>query len=151
MGKKIESMMDDLKPKFIEGCKQNGHDEEIVEKIWKDWEAFANYAFNKSHSTCYAYVAYRMAYLKAHYPAEFMAAVLSRNMTDIKEITNFLDECKRMQIPVLGPDVNESDLKFVVNKKGEIRFGMAGIKNVGEAAVTVSLKNGMQTDPYGYF
>lgn len=135
MGKKIEAMMNDLRPKFIEGCKNNGHDQKIVEKIWKDWEAFANYAFNKSHSTCYAYVAYRMAYLKAHYPGEFMSAVLSRNITDLKEITNFLEECKRMQIPVLGPDVNESDLKFMVNKKGEIRFGMAGIRNVGENAV----------------
>jgi len=141
-------MMNDLKPKFIEGCKQNGHDEKIVEKIWKDWEAFANYAFNKSHSTCYAYVAYRMAYLKAHYPAEFMAAVLSRNLTDLKEITNFLDECKRMQIPVLGPDVNESDLKFVVNKKGEIRFGMAGIKNVGEAAVVSIIEERNANGPY---
>jgi len=135
MGKKIEAMMNELKPKFIEGCKRNGHDETIVIKIWKDWEAFANYAFNKSHSTCYAYVAYRMAYLKANYPAEFMAAVLSRNLTDIKEITLFIDECNRMQIPVLGPDINESDLTFTVNKKGEIRFGMAGIKNVGESAV----------------
>jgi DNA polymerase-3 subunit alpha len=135
MGKKIESMMNNLKPKFFEGCRNNGHDEGVVQKIWRDWEAFANYAFNKSHSTCYAYLAYRMAYLKAHYPAEFMAAVLSRNLTDLKEITNFLDECKRMHLPVLGPDVNESSLAFTVNKKGEIRFGMAGIKNVGEAAV----------------
>ena len=135
MGKKIESMMVELKPKFFDGCKRNGHDESVVNKIWKDWEAFANYAFNKSHSTCYAYVAYRMAYLKAHFPSEFMAAVLSRNLNDLKEITLLLDECKRMHIPVLGPDVNESSTAFVANKKGEIRFGMAGIKNVGEAAV----------------
>ncbi len=135
MGKKIEAMMNDLRPKFFDGCKANGHDPAIVNKIWKDWEAFANYAFNKSHSTCYAYVAYRMAWLKAHYPAEFMAAVLSRNITDLKEITLFLDECKRMQVPVLGPDVNESAATFVANKRGEIRFGMAGIKNVGESAV----------------
>ena len=135
MGKKIESMMNDLKPKFFDGCKRNGHGETVVNKIWKDWEAFANYAFNKSHSTCYAYVAYQMAYIKAHYPAEFMAAVLSRNRTDLKDIALFLDECKRLQIPVLGPDVNESATAFTVNKKGEIRFGMAGIKNVGEAAV----------------
>ena len=135
MGKKIEELMNTLKPKFFEGCKKNGIREETVNKIWKDWEAFANYAFNKSHSTCYAYVAYRQAYLKAHYPAEFMAAVLSRNLNDLKEITLFLDECKRMGIQVLGPDVNESDMKFTVNRKGEIRFGMAGIKNVGEAAV----------------
>lgn len=135
MGKKIESMMNELKPKFFDGCKRNGHEESVVNKIWKDWEAFANYAFNKSHSTCYAYVAYQMAYLKAHYPAEFMAAVLSRNRTDLKEIAFFLDECKRLHIPVLGPDINESATAFTVNKKGEIRFGMAGIKNVGEAAV----------------
>ncbi len=135
MGKKIESMMNDLKPRFFDGCKRNGHDETVVNKIWKDWEAFANYAFNKSHSTCYAYVAYQMAFLKAHFPAEFMAAVLSRNRTDLKELTLFLDECKRLQIQVLGPDINESSTAFTVNKKGEIRFGMAGIKNVGEAAV----------------
>lgn len=136
MGKKIRSMLDDLKQQFVEGCRNNGYDPQVVLKIWKDWEAFANYAFNKSHSTCYAYVSYRMAYLKAHYPGEFMAAVLTRNMNDIKEITNFLEECKRMDIPVLGPDVNESELRFTVNKKGEIRFGMAGIKNVGENAAT---------------
>jgi DNA polymerase-3 subunit alpha len=135
MGKKIEEIMNKLKPKFFEGCKRNGIHEETVSKIWKDWEAFANYAFNKSHSTCYAYVAYRQAYLKAHYPAEFMAAVLSRNLSDLKEITLFLDECKRMGLLVLGPDVNESEHRFTVNRRGEIRFGMAGIKNVGEAAV----------------
>jgi len=135
MGKKIEAMMNELRPKFFEGCRTNGYEETVVTKIWKDWEAFTKYAFNKSHSACYAYVAYRQAYLKAHYPAEFMAAVLGRNLNDLKEITTFLDECKRMQIPVLGPDVNESALSFVVNKRGEIRFGMAGIKNVGEAAV----------------
>ena len=136
MGKKIGSIINDLKSKFFEGCRKNGHDEEIVNKIWKDWTAFANYAFNKSHSTCYAFLAYRMAWLKVHYPPEFMAAVLSRNLTDLKEITLFLDECKRMGIPVLGPDINESLLAFVANKKGEIRFGMAGIKNVGESAVS---------------
>ena len=148
MGKKIESMMNELKPKFIEGCKTNGHDEQIVVKIWKDWEAFANYAFNKSHSTCYAYVAYRMAYLKAHYPAEFMAAVLSRNLTDLKEITLFIEECKRMHISVLGPNVNESELRFTVNKKGEIRFGMAGIKNVGESAVMSIVEERTKNGPY---
>jgi DNA polymerase III subunit alpha len=154
MGKKIESMMKTLKPKFFEGCKTNGYSEQIINKIWKDWESFANYAFNKSHSTCYAYVAYRMAYLKAHYPAEFMAAVLSRNMTDIKEITNFIEECKRMAIPVLGPDVNESDLQFFVNRNGEIRFGMAGIKNVGENAAQTIIderkKNGPYTDIFEF-
>ncbi len=148
MGKKIEAMMNELKPKFIEGCKQNGHDEKVVIKIWKDWEAFANYAFNKSHSTCYAYVAYRMAYLKAHYPAEFMAAVLSRNLTDLKEITNFIEECKRMHLSVLGPDVNESELKFTVNKRGEIRFGMAGIKNVGESAVQSIVEERTKNGPF---
>jgi len=148
MGKKIEAMMDDLRPKFFDGCRQNGHDLNIVTKIWKDWEAFANYAFNKSHSACYAYVAYRMAYLKAHFPAEFMAAVLSRNLNDLKEITLFLDECKRMHIPVLGPDVNESSTAFVANKKGEIRFGMAGIKNVGEAAVRSIVDERIANGPY---
>jgi len=148
MGKKIEKMMNELKPKFFAGCKMNGHNEATVNKIWKDWEAFANYAFNKSHSTCYAYVAYRMAFLKAHYPGEFMAAVLSRNLTDLKEITLFLDECKRMHIPVLGPDVNESDMRFVVNKKGEIRFGMAGIKNVGEAAVESIVEERTKNGPF---
>jgi DNA polymerase-3 subunit alpha len=135
MGKKIESLMAELQPKFFVGCLKNGIAEPLARKIWTDWESFARYAFNKSHSTCYAYVAYRMAYLKAHYPAEFMAAVLSRNMNDIKEITNFTEECARMAIHVLGPDINESESRFVVNKKGEIRFGMAGIKNVGENAV----------------
>ncbi|HNY02249.1 MAG TPA: DNA polymerase III subunit alpha, partial [Bacteroidales bacterium] len=148
MGKKIEAMMNDLRPKFFDGCKANGHDPAIVTKIWKDWEAFANYAFNKSHSTCYAYVAYRMAWLKAHYPAEFMAAVLSRNITDLKEITLFLDECNRMHVPVLGPDVNESAATFVANRKGEIRFGMAGIKNVGEAAVQSIVEERLANGPF---
>ncbi|MCX6267642.1 MAG: DNA polymerase III subunit alpha [Bacteroidetes bacterium] len=148
MGKKIEAMMDDLRPKFFDGCKQNGHDPAVVTKIWKDWEAFANYAFNKSHSACYAYLAYREGYLKAHFPAEFMAAVLSRNLTELKEITLFLDECKRMHIPVLGPDVNESSTAFVANKKGEIRFGMAGIKNVGEAAVKSIVDERITNGPY---
>jgi len=148
MGKKIEELMNKLKPKFFEGCKKNGIREETVTKIWKDWEAFANYAFNKSHSTCYAYVAYRQAYLKAHYPGEFMAALLSRNLTDLKEITLFLDECKRMGIPVLGPDVNESEHKFTVNRRGEIRFGMAGIKNVGEAAVMAITDERKRNGPF---
>ncbi|MCK9219387.1 MAG: DNA polymerase III subunit alpha [Bacteroidales bacterium] len=148
MGKKIEAMMVKLKPKFFEGCKKNGHDITIVTKIWKDWEAFANYAFNKSHSTCYAYVAYRMAYLKAYFPSEFMAAVLSRNLNDLKEIALLLDECKRMKIPVLGPDVNESAMAFVANKKGEIRFGMAGIKNVGEAAVQSIVEERVKNGPF---
>jgi len=135
MGKKIFALLEKLKPKFIEGGKKNNHPEEILEKIWKDWEAFAAYAFNKSHSTCYAYIAYQTAYLKAHYPAEYMASVLSNNMNDIKQVTFFMEECKRAGIPVLGPDVNESYLKFAVNKEGAIRFGMGAIKGVGGAAV----------------
>jgi len=135
MGKKIFSLLEELKPKFIEGGKAKNHDEEKLNKIWKDWEAFAAYAFNKSHSTCYAYIAYQTAYLKAHYPAEYMASVLSNNMNDIKQVTFFMEECKRAEIPVLGPDVNESYLKFSVNKEGAIRFGMGAIKGVGAAAV----------------
>jgi len=135
MGKKIFSMLVELKPKFIKGGKANNHPEEILEKIWKDWEAFAAYAFNKSHSTCYAYIAYQTAYLKAHYPAEFMAAVLSNNMNDIKQVTFFMEECKRAGISVLGPDINESFLKFAVNNEGAIRFGMGAIKGVGGSAV----------------
>jgi DNA polymerase-3 subunit alpha len=135
MGKKIFSLLEKLKPKFIEGGKANNHPEDILEKIWKDWEAFAAYAFNKSHSTCYAYIAYQTAYLKAHYPAEFMAAVLSNNMNDIKQVSFFMEECKRAEIPVLGPDINESYYKFAVNKNGAIRFGMGAIKGVGASAV----------------
>ena len=135
MGKKIFSLLQQLKPKFIDGGKLNGHPEEILEKIWKDWEAFAAYAFNKSHSTCYAYIAYQTAYLKAHYPAEYMAAVLSNNMNDIKQVSFFMDECKRAGIPVLSPDINESFYKFAVNKQGAIRFGMGAIKGVGAGAV----------------
>ena len=135
MGKKIFALLEKLKPKFIEGGKSNGHDEEKLNKIWKDWEAFAAYAFNKSHSTCYAWVAFQTAYLKAHYPAEYMASVLSNNMNDIKSVTFFMEECKRMGIEVLGPDVNESYFKFAVNEEGAIRFGMGAIKGVGEGAV----------------
>jgi DNA polymerase III subunit alpha len=145
MGKKIKAMMDELFPLFIEGCKKNNLDEKKVEKVWKDWEAFAAYAFNKSHSTCYAMLAYQTAYLKAHYPAEFMAAVLGRNMNDISKVTFFMDECRRLRIPVLGPDINESNIKFTVNKKGEIRFALSAIKGVGEAAVEAIIderKNG---------
>jgi len=135
MGKKIFALLQQLKPKFIEGGKKKNHPEEILEKIWKDWEAFAEYAFNKSHSTCYAYIAYQTAYLKAHYPAEYMAAVLSNNMRDIKSVSFFMDECKRANIEVLSPDINESFYKFAVNKQGAIRFGMGAIKGVGESAV----------------
>ncbi len=140
MGKKKKKMMDELKVKFDEGCKNNGFDKKITDKVWKDWEAFAQYAFNKSHSTCYAYVSYQTAYLKANYPAEYMSAVLSRNITDLKKITIFMDECKRMGIEVLPPDVNESYFKFTVNKKGNIRFGLGAVKGVGEGAVNNIIK-----------
>jgi len=135
MGKKIFALLEKLKPQFLEGGDKLGHPVAVLEKIWKDWEAFASYAFNKSHSTCYAYIAYQTAYLKAHYPAEYMAAVLSNNMNDIKQVTFFMEECKRMGLPVLGPDVNESFYKFAVNTQGAVRFGMGAIKGVGRAAV----------------
>ncbi len=135
MGKKIKSMMDELHPKFIDGCKANGHDEKIAQKIWLDWEKFAQYAFNKSHSTGYAYVSFQTAYLKANYPAEYMSAVLSRNLSDIKRVSQFMTETKRMGLEVLIPNVNESYKNFMVNEKGQIRFGLGGIKNVGFSAV----------------
>ncbi len=135
MGKKKKDIIDALYPKFVDGCVENGHDKKTVDKIWKDWEAFASYAFNKSHSTCYAWVAYQTAYLKAHYPAEYMASVLSNNMGNIESVTFFMEECRRMGIRVLGPDVNESGVRFRVNKEGAIRFGLAAIKGVGRAAV----------------
>lgn len=149
MGKKMRDVMDKMKSQFIDGGKERGHDENKLHKIWSDWEAFAEYAFNKSHSTCYSFVAYQTGYLKAHYPAEYMAAVLSRNLSNITEITKFMDECKRMGIKVLGPDVNESYHKFTVNAQGNIRFGLAAIKNVGAAAVESIIeerKNGPYTD-----
>ncbi len=124
-----------MKPKFIEGCKKNNHDERIAEKIWKDWEAFAQYAFNKSHSTCYSLVAYQTAYLKANYPAEYMAAVLTHSQNNLDSVTYFIEECRRQGIAVLGPHVNESGVYFEVNKKGEIRFGLGAIKGTGDAAV----------------
>jgi DNA polymerase-3 subunit alpha len=141
MGKKIIAVLQKMKPQFIEGGEANGHPREILEKIWKDWEAFAAYAFNKSHSTCYAYIAYQTAYLKAHYPAEYMAAVLSNNMNDIKQVTFFMEECKRMGLAVLGPDVNESYYKFAVNAVGAVRFGMGAVKGVGKAAVETIVEN----------
>ena len=140
MGKKQKSVMDKLKVQFIEGGEGNGHPKDILEKIWKDWEAFAEYAFNKSHSACYAWIGYQTAYLKAKFPAEYMAATLSRNLNDIVEIGKLMDECRRMGINVLGPDVNESSDTFTVNKKGDIRFGMAGVKGVGGAAVEQIVK-----------
>jgi DNA polymerase-3 subunit alpha len=141
MGKKILSVLDKMKPKFLEGGEKNGHPKDVLEKIWKDWEAFASYAFNKSHSTCYAWIAYQTAYLKAHYPAEYMAAVLSNNMNDIKQVTFFMEECKRMKLNVLGPDVNESYYKFSVNKDNAVRFGMGAIKGVGHGAVVTIVEN----------
>ena len=135
MGKKIFDLLSKLKPKFLDGGESNGFEREILEKIWKDWEAFASYAFNKSHSTCYALIAYQTAYLKSHYPAEYMAAVLSNNMNDIKQVSFFMEECKRMSIKVLGPDVNESFYKFTVNDNNAIRFGMGAVKGVGSGAV----------------
>jgi DNA polymerase-3 subunit alpha len=135
MGKKQRAVLDKMKPQFINQAAKKGHDPEKLEKIWKDWEAFASYAFNKSHSTCYAWIAYQTAYLKAHYPAEYMAAVLSNNMNNIKNVTFFMEECKRMKLEVLGPDVNESYYKFSVNKNNAVRFGMGAIKGVGGGAV----------------
>lgn len=141
MGKKQKSVLDKMKPQFVAQAAERGHDPEKLEKIWKDWEAFASYAFNKSHSTCYAYIAYQTAYLKAHYPAEYMAAVLSNNMSDIKQVTFFMDECKRMGLTVLGPDVNESFHKFTVNDQGAIRFGMGAVKGVGSSAVATIVEH----------
>ena len=135
MGKKLRDKLDHMKPKFIEGGKKNGHDPKVLEKIWADWEKFASYAFNKSHATCYSWVAYQTAYLKANYPSEYMAATMSRNISNITEITKLMDECKSMGVKVLGPDVNESNLKFSVNYRGDIRFGLGAIKGVGESAV----------------
>lgn len=135
MGKKQKDVLDKMKPRFIEQASAKGHDPVILEKVWKDWEAFASYAFNKSHSTCYAWIAYQTAYLKAHFPSEYMAAVLSNNMNDIKSVTFFMEECKRMGIEVLSPDVNESFYKFTVNERNAIRFGMGAVKNVGGGAV----------------
>ena len=166
MGKKKFELLAELKGKFVEGCKNNpdfvqgakekGKDvEELVNKIWGDWEAFASYAFNKSHSVCYAYIAYQTGFLKAHYPAEFMAANLSNNLSDITKVTVFMDECKRMGLSVLAPDVNESYNDFTVNSHGQIRFGMAAIKGVGEAAVEKIIeereKNGPYKDVYDFF
>ena len=135
MGKKQKDVLDKMKPKFISQAVANGHAEEKLEKIWKDWEAFAEYAFNKSHSTCYAWIAYQTAYLKANYPAEYMAAVLSNNMSDIKQVSFFMEECKRMGLQVLGPDVNESFYKFTVNENYAVRFGIGAVKGVGSGAV----------------
>ena len=148
MGKKQKDVLDKMKPKFIEQAAAKGHEPKKLEKIWTDWEAFASYAFNKSHSTCYAWIAYQTAYLKAHYPAEYMASVLSNNMSDITQVTFFMEECKRMGIPVLGPDVNESKRGFTVNASGEVRFGMAAIKGAGAGAVDEIIKEREKNGPF---
>ena len=148
MGKKLRDKLDHMKPKFIEGGKKNGHDPKVLEKIWADWEKFASYAFNKSHATCYSWVAYQTAYLKANYPAQYLAATMSRNISNINEITKLMDECKAMGIIVLGPDVNESNLTFTVNHKGEIRFGMGAVKGVGEGAVQTIVEERKANGPF---
>ncbi len=154
MGKKKKDIVDAMKPKFIEGGKKNGHDPKVLEKIWADWEKFASYAFNKSHAACYSWVAYQTAYLKANYPAEFMAAIMSRRRDQITEITKLMDECKQMGIATLGPDVNESYEKFGVNHHGEIRFGLAAIKGIGdsvaEAIIQEREQNGLYKDIYDF-
>ncbi len=154
MGKKLKDKLDALKPKFIKGGQANGHDPKVLEKIWGDWEKFASYAFNKSHATCYSWVAFQTAYLKANYPSEYMAAVLSRNLTNVEQLTIYMNECKRMGINVLGPDINESMLQFSANKDGDVRFGLAAIKGVGEAAVESIIaertKNGRFKDIYDF-
>lgn len=144
MGKKQIEVLNKMKSKFMDGCAANGHDPKTCEKVWTDWEAFAQYAFNKSHSTCYAFVAYQTAYLKAHYPGEYMSAVLTHNLSNIDKITFFMEECKRMGLKVLGPDVNESIYNFSVNKNSEIRFGLGAVKGVGEGAVEAIIEERKQ-------
>lgn len=148
MGKKQKEVLDKMKSKFLEGTSANGHDSKICEKIWTDWEAFAQYAFNKSHSTCYAFVAYQTAYLKAHYPSEYMASVLTSQLGNIDKITFFLEECQSRGLDVVGPDVNESQKKFSVNKRGQLRFGLGGIKGTGDAAVDAIIE---ERDNHGPF
>jgi DNA polymerase-3 subunit alpha len=148
MGKKDKATLDKMKNKFMEGIRKNGHSEKTCEKVWTDWEAFAQYAFNKSHSTCYAFVAFQTAYLKAHYPAEYMASVLTHNLSNIDKITFFMEESKRMGIPVLGPDVNESEYQFAVNARGQIRFGLGAMKGVGEGAVQAIVTERKENGPY---
>jgi DNA polymerase III subunit alpha len=154
MGKKQIAVLNKMKAQFMEGCDKNGHPLPVCEKVWTDWEAFASYAFNKSHSTCYAFVAYQTAYLKAHYTAEYMAAVLTNNVSNIEKITFFMEECKNMNLAVKGPDVNESDVRFAVNGKGDIRFALSAIKGVGEAAVESLIEernqNGKFTDIFDF-
>jgi len=148
MGKKQKEVLDKMKDKFIDGCRKNGHDERIADKVWKDWEAFAQYAFNKSHSTCYSLVAYHTAYLKANYPAEYMAAVLTHSQSNLENVTFFTEECRKMGLDVLGPHVNESGIFFEVNKEGAIRFGMGAIKGAGDAAVESIIQERDAHGPY---
>lgn len=148
MGKKKKDIVDAMKPKFIAGGQANGHDPEVLEKIWADWEKFASYAFNKSHATCYSWVSYQTAYLKAHYPAEFMAGNMSRCLNDITKITKLMSECQNMGIKCMGPDVNESWQKFSANKKGEVRFGLAAIKGMGDAAAQAIIDERQKNGPY---
>ena len=147
-GKKLRDKLDHMKPKFIEGGKKNGHDPKILEKIWADWEKFASYAFNKSHATCYSWVAYQTAYLKANYPSEYMAATMSRNISNITEITKLMEECQSMGIKTLGPDVNESYRVFGVNEHGEIRFGLSAIKGMGAPAAAALVAERLKNGPY---
>ncbi len=148
MGKKMRDKLDQMKPKFIKGGQKNGHDPKVLEKIWGDWESFASYAFNKSHATCYSWVAYQTAYLKANYPPEYMAAVMSRSLSNITDITKLMDECKMMGIQTLGPDVNESNLKFTANKNGDVRFGLGAVKGVGENAVQSIVEERRANGPF---
>jgi DNA polymerase-3 subunit alpha len=148
MGKKDRATLDKMKGKFLDGTKERGFDAKVCEKVWTDWEAFAQYAFNKSHSTCYAFVAYQTAWLKANYPSEFMASVLTHSQSSIDKVTFFMEECRRMGISVLGPDVNESQYRFSVNKAGQIRFGLGAVKGVGEGAVEAIVQERTENGPY---
>ncbi len=148
MGKKLIDKMNELKGLFLKGGQANGHDPKVLEKIWADWEKFASYAFNKSHATCYSWVAFQTAWLKANYPSEYMAAILTRNRSDINKLTGFMDECKRMKISVLGPDINESFMEFGVNSHGDIRFGLAAIKGVGEGVVKAIIEERKAGGPF---
>ncbi|MCL2412679.1 MAG: DNA polymerase III subunit alpha, partial [Bacteroidales bacterium] len=148
MGKKQIAVLEKMEEKFTEGCKENGYDEKICQKIWKDWEAFASYAFNKSHATSYAVISYQTAYLKTYYPAEFMAASLTNDLNNVGKIGFLMDECKRMKIPLLSPDVNESQADFTVNAAGAIRFGLAAVKGVGEGAVETLIEERNENGAY---
>ncbi len=148
MGKKLIDKMNELEGLFLKGGQANGHDPKVLSKIWADWKKFASYAFNKSHATCYSWVAFQTAWLKANYPSEYMAAILTRNRSDITKLTGFMDECKRMKIKVLGPDINESFMEFGVNSHGDIRFGLAAIKGVGENVVKAIIDERAANGPY---